>query len=56
MAKSKLKQIKFSSSFKLKQFHTVDSPFNKHHKNINFFQGGPNFGGRTSGKFRENGQ
>ena len=36
MAKSKLKKIKFSSSFKLKQFHTVDSPFNKHPKNIIF--------------------
>ena len=28
MAKSKLNMIKFSSSFKLNEIHTVDSPFN----------------------------
>ena len=42
--------IKFSSSFKLYEIHTVDSPFDEDPKNINFFQGG------TAGKFRENGQ
>ena len=36
--------IKFSSSFKLNEIHRVDSPFNEDPKNINFFQGGPNFG------------
>ena len=56
MAKSKLKMIKFSSSFKLNEIHKVDSPFNEDPKNINFFQRGPNFGGGTAGKFRENGQ
>ena len=48
--------IKFSSSFKLSEIHTVDSPFNEDPKNINFFQGGPNLGGGTAAKFRENGQ
>ena len=56
IAKSKLKMIKFSSSFKLNEIHTVDSPFNEDPKNVIFFQGGPNFGGGTAGKFRENGQ
>ena len=28
--------IKFSSSFKLNEIHTVDSPFNEDPKNINF--------------------
>ena len=37
--------IKFSSTFKLNEIHRVDSPFNEDHKNITFFQGGPNFGG-----------
>ena len=36
MAKSKLKIIKFSSSFKLNEIHTVDSPFNEDSKNIIF--------------------
>ena len=56
MPKSKLNMIKFSSSFKLNEIHTVDSPFNEDSKNIIFFQEGPNFGGGTAGKFRENGQ
>ena len=55
-AKSIVKMIKFSSSFKLNEIHRVDSPFNEDPKNIIFFQGGPNFGGGTAGKFRENGQ
>ena len=29
--------IKFSSSFKLNEIHTVDSPFNEDPKNINLF-------------------
>ena len=45
IAKTELKMIEFSSFFKL----------NEDPKNINFFQGGPNFGGGTVGKFRENG-
>ena len=45
--------IKFSSSFKLNEIHIVDSPLNE---DLIFFQGGPNFGGGTAGKFRENGQ
>ena len=32
--------IKFSSSFKLKEIHKVDNPFNEDPKNIVFFQGG----------------
>ena len=47
--------IKFSSSFKLNEIHKVDSPFNEDPKNIIFFQGSPNFGGGTAGKFREMG-
>ena len=43
--------IKFSSSFKLNEIHGLDSPFNEDSKNINFFQGFPNFGGGTAGKF-----
>ena len=33
------------------EIHIVDSPFNEGPKN--FFQGGPNFGRGTAGKFRE---
>ena len=47
--------IKFSSSFKLNEIHTVDSPFNEDPKNLIFFQGGPNFWGGMAGKFREMG-
>ena len=43
--------IIFSSSFKLNEIHKVDSPLNEDPKNIIFFQGGPNFGGRTAGNF-----
>ena len=43
--------IIFSSSFKLNEIHIVDSPFNEDPKNIIFFQGGPNFGGGTTGNF-----
>ena len=55
MAKSKLKIIKFLSSIKLNEIHTVDSPFNQDPKNINFFQGGPNFRGGTARKLGEMG-
>ena len=54
--KNELKMIEFSSSFKLNKIHIVDSPFNEDNQNIIFFQNGPNFGGGTIGKFRENGQ
>ena len=47
--------IEFSSSFKLDEIHIVDRPFKEDPKDIHFFQGGPNFGGRTVGKFREKG-
>ena len=56
IAKNGLKMIEFSSSLKLNEIHVVDSPFNEDPKNIVVFQGGPNFGGETAGKFRENGQ
>ena len=48
--------IKFSSSFKLNEIHTNDSPFNEDPNNIIFFQGGPNVGGGMAGKVKENGQ
>ena len=44
--------IKFSSSFKLNEIHTVDGPFNEDPNNINF-QGGPNFGGGAAGNLRK---
>ena len=48
--------IKFSSSFKLNEIHTVDSPFNEDPKNIIFSREVLISGGGTAGKFRENGQ
>ena len=54
--KNELTNDQFSSSLKLSEIHIVESPFNEDPKNINFFQGSPNFGGGTGGKFRENGQ
>ena len=36
MAKSTVKMIKFSGSFKLNEIHRVDSPFNEDPKNIIF--------------------
>ena len=50
------KVIKFSSSFKLNEIHTVDSHFNEDPKNIILFQGDPNIGRGMAGKFRENGK
>ena len=47
--------IEFSRSLKSNEFHVVDSTFNEDSKNVNFFQGGPNFAGGPSGKFMENG-
>ena len=47
--------IEFSSTFKLKEIHIVDSPFNEDPKNVILFQGGLNFGGGTVEKCRENG-
>ena len=41
--------IEFSSSLKLNKIHVVDSPFNEDPKNINVFQGGPNFREGTVG-------
>ena len=38
IAKSELKMIKFSSSFKLNESHTVDSPFNEDYKIFFFFR------------------
>ena len=48
--------IKFSSSFNLNEINIVDSPFNEDPKNILLFQGSPNFGGETTGKFKKKGQ
>ena len=45
--------IKFSSSFKSNEIHTVDSALNEDPKNINFFQGGPNFEGGTAGNLEK---
>ena len=44
--------IEFSNFSYENKIHKVDSPFNEDSK-IFFFQGGPNFGGGTVGKFRE---
>ena len=43
--------IIFSGSFKLNEVHVVGSPFSEDPKTIIFFQGGPNFEGRTAGNF-----
>ena len=43
IAKSELK-FQIFVFFKLNEIHVVDGPFNEDPKNINFFQGGPNFG------------
>ena len=49
MAKSKLKNDQIFKFFQIKRnSHIVDSPLNEDSKNIIFFQGGPNFGGRTA--------
>ena len=47
--------IEFSSSSQENEIHLVDSLFNEISKSIIFFDGGPNFGGGTAGKFREMG-
>ena len=47
--------VKISNAFYENEIHRVDSPFNEDSKNLFFGQGGPNFGGGTVGKFRENG-
>ena len=47
--------IEVSSSLKLNEIHVVETPLTRIPK-YNFFQGDPNFGGGTVGKFRENGQ
>ena len=48
--------VTISSDSYENEIHMVDSPFNEDYKNIIFGQGGPNFGGGTARKFRENGQ
>ena len=49
--------VKISNASYENKIHRVDSPFNEDSKNIILFgQGGPNFGGGTTGKFWENGQ
>ena len=50
IAKNELKMIEFSSSLKLNKIHTVDSSLSEGPKNIAFFQGGPNFGGKDGQK------
>ena len=49
--------VKISNAPYKNKIHLVGSPFNEDSKNIIFFgQGGPNFGGGTARKLRENGQ
>ena len=47
--------IKYPNTSYENEIHRVDSPFKEDSK-IYFFQGGPNFGGGTTGKIKENGQ
>ena len=47
------KMVKISNASYENELHRIDSPFNEDSKNIIFFQGGPNFGGGTAGKFRK---
>ena len=51
IAKSELKCDQIFKFFRLNEIHIVDSPFNEDPKNINFFKGGPNFGGATARNF-----
>ena len=51
--KSGSKMFKIPNASYENELHRVDSPFNEDSKKIIFFQGGPNFLGRTAGKFRE---
>ena len=48
--------VKISNASYENEIHMVDSRFNEDSKNINFGQRGPNFGGGTARKFKENGQ
>ena len=47
--------VKISNASYENEIHRVDSPFNEDSK-IYFFQGVPNFGEGTAGKFKEIGQ
>ena len=51
ITKSELKSDQIFKFFKLNEIHIVDILFNEDPKNVNFFQGGPNFGGGTAGNF-----
>ena len=47
IVKSGSKMVKISNASYENEIHRVDSSFNEDSKNINFGQGGPNFGGGT---------
>ena len=47
--------VKISDASNENKIHRVDSQFNEDSKKYLFCQGGPNFGGGTAGKCRENG-
>ena len=55
MAKNELKHDRIFKFFEINEIHRVDSPYNKDPKNVNFFQGGPNFGRGTVGNLRKMG-
>ena len=48
--------VKISNAYTENEIHRVDSPFNENSKIYFFCRRGPNFGGGTARKFRENGQ
>ena len=48
--------VKLSNASYENEIHMVDSPFNENSESKFFGQGGPNFGGGTTGKLKENGQ
>ena len=49
--------VKISNASYENEIHMVDSNSKRGFQKYNFFgQGGPNFGGGTAGKFKENGQ
>ena len=50
------KMVKISNASYENEIHRVDSPFNEDSKMYFFCQEGPNFGGGTAEKLRENGQ
>ena len=48
--------VKISNASYENEIHSIDNPFERGFQKKLFRYGDPNFGGRTAGKFRENGR